>query len=319
MINYGDVVTFMTIAIICVNKDPMPWYEALKAVDPTLNVQIWKDDDPPSDAEFALCWNHPAGVLQNFPKLKCICSMGAGIDHFLADSLLPKGVPLVRIVDPALAHSMFEYLHAAVMRFVQNFDHYMREQSQSFWCQRRASTKAATTVGLMGLGHLGEYAARRFFDDGFKVLGWSRSEKSLDGVETFCGAQSLDDFLSQTDILICLLPLTPETENILDLATFRKLPIGASVINVARGAHLVDADLITALDEGHLNGACLDVFREEPLPSTHRFWGHSRILVTPHCSSLSDPFSVTPQVVQNYRIMQSNGQLLNQVDPMRGY
>ncbi|NET52567.1 MAG: glyoxylate/hydroxypyruvate reductase A, partial [Merismopedia sp. SIO2A8] len=207
----------------------------------------------------------------------------------------------------------------ASMYYFREFDVYQTQQSQLFWHQQVPKSMAATTIGIMGLGKLGEYSASQLSKMGFRTIGWSRSQKSILGVKAYVGEGQLDQFLSQTDILVCLLPLTDQTYDILNLELFNKLPQGSYLVNVARGNHLVEEDLITALSTNQLRGACLDVFREEPLPQGHPFWAHKKILITPHCSSITDPRSVAPQIVQNYRLMQSGGVLLNQVDIQQGY
>jgi glyoxylate/hydroxypyruvate reductase A len=171
----------------------------------------------------------------------------------------------------------------------------------------------------MGLGKLGEYSASKFSKIGFNVIGWSRTQKTITGVKSYASDRQLGEFLSQVDILICLLPLTNETRGILNLEKINKLHFGACLINVARGEHLIDEDLITALNEGQLRGACLDVFKEEPLSQMHPFWQNNKILLTPHCSSITDPNSVAPQILKNYRLMKSGRALMNQVDAFRGY
>ncbi len=309
----------MAISIICTNKDPQPWVAALHDVDASLDIQVWPNEKQKSEIEFALCWKHPEGILQNYPNLRCISSMGAGIDHFLNDSFFPEHLPVVRLVDPLLAQSMFEYICTAVMFYFREFDLYQAQQRQACWYQQPPQSMAETTIGMMGLGQLGGYAAEKFSLMGFDVVGWSRSRKSLNGIQTFAGPQEFETFLSKTKVLICLLPLTPQTQGILNRDLFYNLPKGASIVNVARGEHLVEEDLIEALDADHLRGACLDVFREEPLPRKHPFWTHKKIVVTPHCSSITNPKSVAPQIVQNYQLMQNGKPLLNRVDILRGY
>jgi glyoxylate/hydroxypyruvate reductase A len=309
----------MTISIICTNKDPKPWVTALRELDPTLDVQIWPKESRKDEIEFALCWNHPEGILRDYPNLRCICSMGAGIDHLLNDEFFPKDLPVVRIIDPLLAQSMYEYICTVVMYYFRDFDIYKTQQYQSNWKQRSPKSIAQTTIGIMGLGKLGEYSASKFSKIGFNVIGWSRTQKTINGVTSYAGNGQLGEFLSQVYILICLLPLTNETRGILNLENFSKLPFGACLVNVARGEHLIDEDLMTALNEGQLRGACLDVFREEPLSQKHPFWQHKKILLTPHCSSITDPISVAPQVLKNYRLMKSGSPLMNQVDLFRGY
>lgn len=309
----------MTISIICTNKDPHPWAAALQELDSTLDIQIWPNDNRKSDVEFALCWRHPEGALKDYANLQCICSMGAGIDHFLNDVFFPANISVTRIVDPLLAHSMFEYICAVVMYYFRDIDIYKSQQSCSIWQPQPPKTMVKTTIGIMGLGNIGEYSARKFSEIGFNVIGWSRSRKSIKGVNAFTGNAQLKEFLSQTNILICLLPLTDETRGILNLKNFKALPADACLVNVARGEHLIDEDLMTALNEGYLRGACLDVFREEPLTNNHPFWQHNKILLTPHCASITNPISVAPQILQNYRLMKDGKPVLNQVDLLRGY
>jgi len=309
----------MTISIICTNKDAQPWVAALKALDPALDVQVWPNETRKADIEFALCWNHPEGVLQDFPNLRCICSMGAGIDHLLNDAFFPKDIPVARIVDPLLAQSMFEYICAAVMHTFRDFDLYKTQQQKNIWQQQAPKQIAKTTVGIMGLGKLGQYTANKLSDIGFHVVGWSRSQKNIEGVSCYAGNEQLGEFLAQASTLVCLLPLTDETRGILNTENFNQLPKGACLVNVARGEHLIEEDLLTALDSGQLRSACLDVFKEEPLPQAHPFWLNPRILLTPHCSSITDPASVAPQVLENYQRMKSDQPLMNQVNPFRGY
>ncbi|WP_203142055.1 2-hydroxyacid dehydrogenase [Marinobacter mangrovi] len=309
----------MTILIIAPDKDPEPWISALKSLDPALDIQVYPNEARKADVTFALCWNHPEGVLRDYPNLRCICSMGAGVDHVLSDPQLPEGVPVIRLVDPQLAQSMFEYVCAAVMVYFRDFAAYRAQQEQALWQPRAPRPIGDTTVGMMGLGQLGEYSAIRLSRLGFNVIGWSRTPKSIEGITAYAGSEQLDAFLSQTDVLVCLLPLTNETRDILNLDNLRKLPAGACLVNVARGEHLVDDDLLAALDEGTLRGARLDVFRQEPLPESHPFWRHEKIRLTPHCSSLTDPVSVAPQILENYRRLKDGRSLLNRVMPSRGY
>ena len=308
----------MTISIICPGRDPEPWRLALKQVDRSLDVQVWPHERAREEIEFALCWDQPEGLLRDYAQLKCICSMGAGVDHLLKDRTLPHNIPVVRIVDPSLAKSMFEYISAAARYFQRDLDVYSRQQAQMDWLPHAPGLVAGTTIGVMGLGKLGEYVATRLQEIGFRVLGWSRERKIIDGVTTYA-QQQLHEFVSQADILVCLLPLTHQTRGILGESLFSRLPASACLINVARGEHLVEADLLAALESGQLRGACLDVFTQEPLPQDHPFWHHDKILVTPHCASVTDPAAVAVQIAQNYRLMRSGGVLMNEVNVDRGY
>jgi glyoxylate/hydroxypyruvate reductase A len=294
------------------------WEKHLRASGPDIDLRVWPKTGDPDEITFALCWKHPHGVLGRFSRLACIASMGAGVDHILSDPELPP-VPVVRIVDPSMARSMTEYLLLAVLYRMRHFDLYRRDQMQRAWMQRVPLSAESLRIGIMGLGHLGRHAAQAFRFLRFPVSGWSRTEKRIEGVDTFAGQQGLGPFLSNLGVLICLLPLTDTTRGILCRRTFAGLPDGAYLINSARGAHLVEADLIEALDAGRLSGACLDVFDREPLPDDHPFWGRPEILVTPHISSLTNPKSVCPQIVENYRRLQAGRPLINLVDSEKGY
>lgn len=260
----------MAISIIAPTKDPTPWLNALKAVDAYLEVQVWPHEDT-SAVELALCWQHPPQVWSQLPNLRCISSMGAGVDHLLADELLPTHIPIVRLVDPLLAQSMFEYICTAVMYYFRAFDVYQAQQRQGLWQEHAPQQLTDITIGILGLGALGSYTAQKLSALGFNVMGWSRSAKNMAGVRAYAGDAQLPTLLAQTNILVCLLPLTAETTDILNRALFNQLPPQACLINVARGEHLVETDLIAALDSGQLRGAYLDVLRQEPLPPNHPF------------------------------------------------
>ena len=198
-------------------------------------------------------------------------------------------------------------------------DIYKRDQIEKRWHARVPLLARDIRIGTMGLGQLGADAAAKLVQLGFKVAGWSRTTKDINGVVSYAGDEALDDFLKISNILICTLPLTPDTAGILNRDTFAKLPAGAYVINVARGKHLIEEDLLEALDSGHLSGACLDVFQVEPLPENHPFWNQPNIIITPHISSLTDPQAVMPQILENYHRMKSGKPLMHVVDVTKGY
>jgi len=223
------------------------------------------------------------------------------------------------VVDPLLTQDMTSYLLAQVMCHTRNVSHYKLLQTKNEWQPKRYLDKTKTSIGIMGFGELGRDAADKFKHLGFNVIGWANSTKNIDGIKVFVGNEEFNSFLNKSDILICLLPLTPDTINILNSSTFEQLPQGAFIINVARGEHLVVDDLIAAIDEGKLAGACLDVFREEPLPKDHIFWRHPRVTVTPHIASITSPESVAPQIIDNYRRLREGKPLKNIVSIEKGY
>ncbi|NIR32492.1 MAG: glyoxylate/hydroxypyruvate reductase A [Gammaproteobacteria bacterium] len=308
----------MSLLVVCPEQDVSDWVSALEKADPGLDLQTWPRVRDARAVTAALTWQHPPGELGRFPNLKVIVSMGAGVDHILRDPDLPD-VPIVRLVDPSLVQSMTEYVVLAVLNHHRQLDAYRRLQTQRRWKQLPRPRPERLAVGIMGLGQLGAAAAQALYHMGFGVRGWSQTPKSLTGIRAFAGDPELASFLAATSVLVCLLPLTPRTENILCRRTFEQLRRGAYLINVGRGGHLVEADLLEALDAGQLSGACLDVFRTEPLPAEHPFWTHPRILVTPHVSSLTDPVAVAPQVVDTCRRVLRGEPLVNTVGRERGY
>ncbi len=309
----------MSMLLLAPELDAQPWVKHLRRQDPGLDLRIWPEVGPPEDVLFVLSWKHPLGVMKRFPQLKCIASLGFGVDHVLRDPDLPAGVPVTRIVDAGMVDAMSTYVLAAVLSHTRQFNLYRRNQALKTWTARIPKHPHDVRAGIMGLGHLGSDAARKLHALGFPVTGWSRTPKSIDGVTGFAGEGDLDDFLSGADILICLLPLTSATQGILNRRTLSKLPTGAYLINAARGEHLVEGDLIAALESGHLSGACLDVFREEPLPESHPFWSHPQVTVTPHVASLTYPRDVAPQIVANYHRVRTGQLPWNVVDLKRGY
>lgn len=310
----------MALLLICPTKDPAPWVSAINAIAPEIEMRIWPEVGRAEEVTFALVWHHPPGVLSSLPNLKALSSMGAGIDHLVDNPEVPAHLPVARIVDPALVQSMTEYIVTATLLHFRDFDLYRTHQSAARWQPEKPKRIQDVQIGIMGIGALGSDAATRLRAIGFEVIGWSRTQKQHPALsKSYAGQDQLAVFLEKTDVLVCLLPLTPDTRGILNWDVFAALPKGAYVINVARGAHLVEKDLIDAVDTGHLSGACLDVFKEEPLPPSHAFWSHPAITVTPHIASITDPISAAQQVVENYRRAAAGAYLLNQVDLKRGY
>lgn len=309
----------MDLVIISQKSNQGDWAEALQALEPGLKVSIYPQDTNRDEVVFALVWHPPKGVFNNFPNIACISSTGAGADHILRDPDLPQNVEVTRVVDSRLTDDMTSYLVAQVMCQMRNVAHYKLLQTNNEWQPKRYRDKANTIIGIMGFGELGNDAALKFKHLGFKVVGWANSAKESAGIKVYVGNAEFNDFLNKSDILICLLPLTSATVNILNIETFRQLPQGAFVINVARGEHLVEEDLLEAIDTGQLSGACLDVFREEPLPKNHIFWHHPKINITPHIASITSPESVAPQIIENYRRLKEGKPLLNVVSREKGY
>lgn len=295
------------------------WKQELGRRLPDLELRFWPAVGDARDIEFALVWNLPPGVLKTFPNLRAVFSLGAGVDHLFADPELPKGVPICRVIDSNLTQRMTEYVVLHVLRHHRRQPEYDALQRAGEWRELYTPTAAERAVGIMGLGELGADAARKLMSVGFKVASWSRTPKSIEGIESFHGARGLEPFLKRSEILVCLLPLTPETKGILGRRLFEALPRGAAVINAARGGHLVEQDLLAALETGQIAHATLDVFHEEPLPPAHPFWRHPRVTITPHVASITDPRTVADLVAENVRRHRAGAALLHVVDPEVGY
>ncbi|MGI9417703.1 MAG: 2-hydroxyacid dehydrogenase [Geminicoccaceae bacterium] len=296
-----------------------PWREALLAELPDLDFRVWPDQvGDPADIDIALVWRPPPTVLASFPNLKAILSLGAGIDALIQDHTLPD-LPLARMVDPSMTATMADYILAAVLRHHRHFDLFEREQRAGRWTFVFPKRPKDRTIGILGLGELGEAAACKLRDHGFDVRGWSRSPKRIEGVQSFHGRDQLESFLEATEILVCLLPLTADTKGILNGSLFAALPKDACLINAARGGHLVESDLLDALGQGQLSAATLDVFETEPPPATSPLWLHERVLITPHVASYCVPETAAKGVAANIERARSGEPLHHLVDRRRGY
>ncbi len=301
------------------SDSPQRWTAALQSLMPDLKVCVWPRLDDKRDVEYALVWIPVEDALHSLPNLQVIFSLGAGIDHLLGDAGLPRGVPVVRMVDPALTTGMSEYLLFHVLRYHRRMSDYALQQRLLCWKQLPQARPQARKIGIMGLGVMGTDIAGKLVALGFEVAAWSRRYKEMPEVRCFHGDDGLGAFLARTQILICLLPLTTNTRHILNAQTLSALPAGAVVINVGRGGHVVEADLLRALDSGQLSGATLDVFDAEPLPRTHLFWRHPKITITPHIASLTDPDTAAVHIVDNIRRHRAGAPLTGLVDVGAGY
>ena len=295
------------------------WRGQLDRLVPGLAVRVWPDIGDPAEIDYALVWRPEPGLLASLPRLKLILSLGAGVDHILGDPELPPGIPIVRLIDPYLTDAMSEYVALQVLRLHRQDLDYQAQQRARIWHERDQKNAAERPVGILGFGEIGQTAGRRLRALGFPVAGWSRRERNIEGFSTFAGPEGLSRLLARSEILVCLLPLTEATEGILCTRTFALLPKGAGLVNAGRGGHLVEEDLIPALDIGQLSAAALDVFRDEPLPPEHPFWGHPRIILTPHIAGITNPRTGAPIIADTIRDFESGRPLSNRVDPAQGY
>ena len=271
-----------TVSIKLEGETAEHYIREMRRLDPRLEIREWPDIGNPEDVDIAMVWKMPHGELAKFPNLKLIISMAAGVDHVLSDPDRPEGVPIVRVTDPHMARSMGHWFLMNILRLHRETAHYDKLRSQKIWPAEIAFDTDSVSVGILGLGYLGVHLAQMLKAVGLRVQGWSRTEKNLDGIHSFSGRIGLDQMLSNTNYLACLLPNTAVTEGIMNLSLFNKMPRGSYVLNAGRGSQLVESDLLEALNNGQIKGAALDVFETEPLPKDHPFWTDSRILLTPH-------------------------------------
>jgi len=288
------------------------WLPLLKAALPQDRFLV----NPGSDVDVALVASPLPGTLEQLKGAKLIQSLWMGVERLLADPALPRGVPLARLVDPGMVAAMSETVLAHTLDWHRRLYRYREQQPEARWHRYRQYMASDHTVGLLGLGALGTDAARKLLALGFKVAGFSRRPKKVEGVECFV---ELDSFLEKTNVLVCLLPLTAKTKGILNSKTLSLLPKGSGLINVARGAHVVVPDLIAALDSGQLAHAWLDVFDEEPLPASSPLWKHPRVSITPHAAALTEPRTAVASIVENVERVRRGERPLNLVDFAAGY
>ncbi len=306
----------MKIHFCCTDFKAEPWIAALRAALPQAEIEVWTPGAPPGD--YAVVWAPPQAFLDEQPQLKAVFNLGAGVDA-LTQLKLPLDARLVRLDDAGMSVQMAEYVVHALIRHFREFDGYEADVAQGKWSFRKPRLREDFPVGIMGLGVLGQRVARAVQAFEFPVVGWSRSPKQVPGVRCYAGAGQWPDFLAETRVLVCLLPLTDETRGILNRDSLSRLRPGAYLINVARGAHLVEEDLIPLLDAGQLAGATLDVFRQEPLPAGHPFWRHPKITITPHTAARTLRDESVAQIAAKIARLERGESIAGIVDPSKGY
>ena len=310
----------MKVTFCCTNTEAGPWLQgfsaALQDIDGGVEISAWQPGAP--QADYAVVWGPPQQFIDEQPALKAMFNIGAGVDRLLA-LRLPPALPVVRVDDGGMAVQMAEYVSQAGIRHFRSLDEYEARMRAGRWSYIEPRRRQDFPVGVMGLGVLGERVARTVAQFEFPVLGWSRSPKTIEGVRSFHGVPGFDEFLAATRVLVNLLPLTPETQGIMNRGTLSRLRPGAYVINVARGAHLVEEDLLALIDEGHVAGATLDVFRTEPLPADHPFWQHPNITITPHTSARTLRDESIAQIAGKIRALERGEAVAGVVDTARGY
>ncbi|MGQ9724424.1 MAG: 2-hydroxyacid dehydrogenase [Tepidimonas sp.] len=306
----------MRVTFCCTDTQAEPWLAGLLAALPEATVSAWMPGDPPAD--YAVVWAPPQRFIDEQPHLRALFNLGAGVDALLR-LRLPPGLRIVRLDDAGMAVQMAEYVCHAVIRYFREFDVYEALQRERRWAARKPRRRADFTVGLLGLGVLGTRVAQALLAFEFPVIGYSRTPKTLPGVVNYHGSDGLSQLLGCSRVLVNLLPLTPQTRGVLNRDTLGRLPAGAYLINVARGAHLIEEDLLALLDSGHLAGATLDVFATEPLPAQHPFWLHPRITLTPHTAARTLRDESIAQIASKIRAIERGEPVRGMVDPLRGY
>jgi len=306
----------MRILFCCTDFKAEPWLAALRAALPQAEIAVWAPGAPAAD--YAVVWAPPQQFLNEQPHLKALFNLGAGVDALTQLKLLPQ-MKLVRLDDAGMSVQMAEYVCHALIRHFREFDQYAADVAQGKWSFRRPRLRTDFPVGIMGLGVLGQRVARAVAQFEFPVVGWSRSARQVEGVRCFSGAAQLPEFLEASRVLVCLLPLTDETRGILCRETLSQLQPGGYVINVARGAHLVEDDLVPLIESGQLAGAALDVFRQEPLPPEHPFWRHPKISVTPHTAARTLRDESVAQIAGKILALERGEFIAGVVDHQKGY
>ena len=314
----------MTILLSVTGFEPTRWMRALRQVDPAADIVLKpsRADDP--SITYAVVWKQPPGLLANLPNLKGIISLGAGVDHILSDESVPEHIPIVRIVAEDLTTRMSEYVVWRCLDHLRRGNVYRAQQNARIWNERVQPAAGDLTVGILGLGELGRDAARKLDVMGFKVCGWSRSERHIPGMQTFAGTKGLEACVTASDIIVVLLPLTAETRGLIDDDFLSKLkketPLGRPVlINAGRGGLQKDSAILRALNDGRLMEASLDVFEREPLAPDSPLWRHPQASLTPHAAASSDPAALAPFIMSTIAAHERGEPFPNTVDRNAGY
>jgi glyoxylate/hydroxypyruvate reductase A len=296
-----------------------PWARDFAQALPQAETLTWQEGQGLAPCDYAVLWAPTPALLDQLAHVKAIFLMGAGVDAILKFGDALPDVPVIRLGDAGMGEQMAEYVAYAVLRYFRRFDEYEQQARQGAWNPLAPRKKDAFTVGVLGLGKLGMPVVQALRQLGFPVRGWSRTAKDIAGVDCYAGIDSLDEFLAGTRVLVCMLPLTPETNNLLDRARLSKLPEGAYLVNVARGAQVAEPDLLALIRAGHIAGATLDVFRNEPLPAPHPFWSEPRIAITPHVSALTIREEAVGQIAHKITLLEQGEHVADVVDRKRGY
>lgn len=305
------------VILICPSSERGRWITIFNILIPDWEIQSLENIENKDLIDTALVWNHPKGVLKKFKNLTLVCSLGAGVDHLLSDTNIPKGIKITRIVDPLLSFSMSNYIVLAVLQYHRKLDNYIDNQKNKIW-DHDLDPEINISIGILGLGTLGGDAANKLNNLGFNVSGYSLSSKKLDGIKCYNGDQ-LIPFLDDVNVLVCTVPYTSKTHGLLSSKLFNKLKNPTYLINVSRGKVQSEKDIVKAIDKGILTGAFLDVFEQEPIPKSSPLWANKKIKITPHIASVTNAEAGAKQIINNYYANLEGRTLINEVDLKKGY
>lgn len=309
----------MKILFVAAGPKPERWTSLIQQHLPEADIQVWHSDMPSCGADYAIVWHPPAALFDKEPQLKAVFNLGAGVDALLQVPNLPRDIPVVRLEDAGMSVQMAEYVAYHVIGISRDMDFYREQQAEKQWKLRRPIERSEWPICVLGLGQIGQRVARTLAALDYPVSGWARSAHALDGVRSFAGAAELDGFLGETRVLVNTLPLTESTRDLIDYSLLAKLRPDAVVINVGRGEHLVDEDLCRAIEEGRVARAVLDVFREEPLPTSHPFWQMPQVTITPHVSARTLREATIAQISDKILALEQGQSISGIVDVQRGY
>ncbi|MCB8882142.1 glyoxylate/hydroxypyruvate reductase A [Acidisoma cellulosilytica] len=308
-----------TLLYACPTVPAAPWVAAFKTAMPDLELRVWPEIGDPAEIDYAFVWHPPLGLFPQLTALRAVFSLGAGVERLLDHAEIPAGMPLIRMVEPSLGADMAIYVTMQVLHYHRRMPEFARNQRQRAWVALDVPMARDRKVGILGYGQLGALCAERLSAFGFALSVWSRSPKDAAGLRVFTGRDRLEDFLAESEILVCLLPLTEDTSGILNAKAFAAMPPGSYLINVGRGPHVVEQDLLAALASGQIAHATLDVFAQEPLAEDHPFWRHDQVTVTPHVAARTQPQTAALMITDNIRRHRNGECLLNLVDRSLGY
>src|SRR5690554_1537543 len=313
------MVSIMKIIFVAGDPKPERWTVPIQALLPEAEIHVWNPDAPTCNADYAIVWQPPAELFEREKNLKAVFNLGAGIDGLLQVPNLPRHIPVVRLEDAGMSVQMAEYVAYHVIKFSRDMTIYESQRAENVWRIHRPIERKTWPIGILGLGHIGKRVARTLAALEYPVHGWARSQHQVEGVQTYAGQDQLKNFLGETRVLVNTLPLTPETQDILNYELMSSLKPNAILINVGRGEHLVEEDLCRAIEDGHISHAVLDVFRQEPLPAEHPFWQMPQIAITPHVSARTLRDDMLAQITGKIRALEAGQTITGIVDMERGY